>query len=172
MSVRSVIRLGHPVLRQRSQSLFVDEMRSKETADLIQDLRDTMQACSGLGIAAPQINVSKQVVIIKIPENNERYGSLEASEEFVLINPVINTLNGPTQGYWEGCLSVPGLRGYVNRPSNITVDYYNQHGLLCSKVISGFLATVFQHEIDHLQGKLFVDRVLDTRLLTFSEEYD
>jgi peptide deformylase len=129
-----------------------------------------MKAEGGIGIAAPQINISKQITLIELPANSERYGKLEKSELFTIINPVITVIDPGLQGFWEGCLSVPGLRGFVERARSVQIDYINEFGQQKQLIAENFLSTVFQHELDHLFGKLFIDRVTDTTKISYLEE--
>jgi peptide deformylase len=171
MTARKVIRMGHPTLRKVADPVEISELKTLEFKELLIDLYDTMKVEGGIGIAAPQINVSRQVALIELPENNDRYGELEGTPLMVIINPVIKYLTEDKQGFWEGCLSVPGLRGFVERPSHIQVDYVNEHGEAKQIVVDEFLATVFQHELDHLFGKLYIDRITDTTKITYTEEF-
>lgn len=171
MSARKVIRMGHPTLREVAKPVTMEELHSAEFKQLLIDMYDTMKVEGGIGIAAPQINVSKQVTLIELPENNDRYGDLDGTPLMVIINPEIKYLTEENQGFWEGCLSVPGLRGFVERPKKIQVDYINEHGDKKQIVAEDFLATVFQHELDHLFGKLYIDRITDTTKITYNEEY-
>ena len=130
-----------------------------------------MKAEGGIGIAAPQINIPLKVTLIELPESNERYGDLSGTPLMVIINPTLTFLTEEKQGFWEGCLSAPGLRGYVERPKKIRVDYFNEHGVAQSLEVKDFLATVFQHELDHLFGKLYIDRIIDTTKICYNEEF-
>ncbi len=171
MAVKKVIRMGHPVLRQTAAPLTDEEILSPETKELVQDLLDTMAAEDGIGIAAPQIGISKQVALVGVPEDSERYPDANETPLYVVINPKIKFLDETPQGFWEGCLSVPGLRGYVERPSKIQVDFKNLDGKEQSLVLEDFDATVFQHELDHLFGVLYVDRIKDSKQLMYTEEF-
>lgn len=171
MSIKKVIRMGNPVLRQYAQTLTQEEILAESTQKLVQDMLETMDAEKGIGIAAPQIGVSKQVAIVGIPEGSERYPQSESSPLIVVINPVITVLDDSTQGFWEGCLSVPGLRGYVERPRKVQIDYIDLNAKPQTIIAEGFLATVFQHELDHLFGKLYVDRITDLSKLSYMDEF-
>lgn len=173
MAVKQIIRLGDPTLRKVARDVKPFEFNSPALLQLIQDLEDTMLANDGLGIAAPQINVSQKVTIIKIPNDSPRYGKLEVdSERFVVINPRVEIIDKRLgEGIWEGCLSIPTLRGFVKRPRQIRVNYYDETGKNYNKTLNGFLAVVFQHEIDHLYGKLFIDRIKDLKQFAYNEEY-
>lgn len=171
MTVRTIIRMGHPHLRRLAQLMTKEEILSDETLTLIQDMEETMQAASGIGLAAPQIDVDKQLALIRIDKDNSRYPNQEAFELLVIINPKITILDPTPQTFWEGCLSVPGLRGAVKRPRGIQVDYLDQKGQAQSIKAFDFLATVFQHELDHLFGKLYIDRIEDPKNLSFDDEF-
>lgn len=171
MAARKVIRMGHPTLRKTAMPVELSELKSPEFSELLKDLFDTMKAEGGIGIAAPQINVSKQVTLIELPANSERYGTLDSSPLFTIINPQITIKDQALQGFWEGCLSVPGLRGFVERPRVVQIDYLNEFGEKKQIIAEDFLATVFQHELDHLFGKLYIDRITDTTRISYLEEF-
>lgn len=171
MSAQTVIRMGHPTLRQVAQRVTAEEIDSPEFKQLLVDLYDTMKIEGGIGIAAPQINISKQVCLIELPANSERYGTLLASPLYIIINPIITIVDQSHQGFWEGCLSVPGLRGFVERPRKISIEYMDENGQTKKIVVEDFLATVFQHELDHLFGKLYIDRITDFSKLSYLEEF-
>ncbi len=172
MAVREVLQMGHPLLRDEARELSSAEIGSAATRELITDMVDTLHETGGIGLAAPQVGVSVRLAIIEIDGGPTRYGELDAVPLTVFINPVIEVLDPATEGYWEGCLSVKGLRGFVERPQHVRVTYNTLEGEPAELELKGFLATVFQHEFDHLDGVLFVDRVTDTRLLVFEEEYE
>lgn len=172
MAVKPVARMGHPVLRQKARLLSSEEIRSESMLQLIKDMQDTMEAEGGIGIAAPQIGESVQATIIVLPENSERYGTLDSSARYVIFNPVITIIDETKQGFWEGCLSVPGLRGFVQRPRKVRIDFLDQSAQPQSIEVEDFLATVFQHELDHLFGILYVDRIEDKSLLSYNEEFE
>lgn len=171
MSARTVIRMGHPTLRKTAELVELAELETPEFKTLLSDLYDTMKAEGGIGIAAPQINVSKQVTLIELPQNSERYGTLESSPLFIIINPKITIVDPTLQGFWEGCLSVPGLRGFVERPRIVKIDYIDEHGVEKQFLAEDFLSTVFQHELDHLFGKLYIDQITDTTKISYLEEF-
>jgi peptide deformylase len=170
MTVKTVIRMGHPTLRQIAQNVGMEELHSPEFKVLLQDMYDTMKAEGGIGIAAPQINVPLKVTLIELPEHS-RYGDMAGTPLMIIINPEIKVIDDVQQGFWEGCLSVPGLRGYVERPRKVQVDYLNEKGEKKTITPEDFLATVFQHELDHLFGKLYVDHIKDTSKLMYNEEF-
>lgn len=169
--IREVCRMGHPVLRKTAKELSKDEINSDEFRQLVIDLRDSMKHYGGIGIAAPQIGVSEQVAVIELGSMN-RYGEEVNLPFTVFVNPRLEFLTDESQGFWEGCLSVPGLRGYVERPKKLKVIFLNETGEEKEIIAEGFLATVIQHELDHLFGVLYVDRIKDMSLLSYQEEYD
>ena len=169
--IRPICRMGNPILRRVAADVKVSDINSDEFTQLLSDLRDSMKHYGGIGIAAPQIGVSLQVCIIELEEFN-RYGEAIDLPLTVFINPVVEVINPDEAGYWEGCLSVPGLRGFVERPQHIRVSYMNEKSEMKMLEAKGFLATVVQHEFDHLFGKLYVDRIKDPRLLSYQEEFD
>lgn len=169
--IRPICRMGNPILRKVAEEVKVSDIKSERFSQLITDLRDSMKHYGGIGIAAPQIGVSQQVCVIELLGMN-RYGQEINLPFTVFINPVIEILDGPEQGYWEGCLSVPGLRGFVERPQHIKVNFYNDKAEKQVLEAQGFLATVIQHELDHLFGKLYIDRIKDPKLLSYQEEFD
>ena len=162
--------MGNPLLREEALPFAKKEISSSETKELVQSLWDTKEEYGGIGLAAPQIGVSKQLAIIKIEDDSERYPETEESEKFVIFNPKLTYLEETRQGFWEGCLSVPGLRGLVFRPRKIQVDYFDENAKNKTVILEDFLATVFQHELDHLFGKLFVDRLEDISTLVYEDE--
>jgi peptide deformylase len=171
MAAISLIRMGHPTLRKIAQLVTLTELESSEFKTLLANLYDTMKVEGGIGIAAPQINISKQVALIELPQKSERYGTLQESGLFIIINPQITIIEHELQGFWEGCLSLPGLRGFVERPKVVQIDYLNEQGIKKTFVAENFLAAVFQHELDHLFGKLYIDQITDTTKLSYIEEF-
>lgn len=169
--IREVCRMGHPVLRMKAPEISRDYLVSDGFRQLVVDLRDSMKHYGGIGIAAPQIGVSLQVAVIELGPTN-RYGEEISLPFTVFVNPKLEFLTDEQQGFWEGCLSVPGLRGFVERPKKLRVTFLNEKGEQKEIIAEGFLATVIQHELDHLFGVLYVDRIKDMRLLTYQEEYD
>ncbi len=172
MGIKNVIRMGHPTLRLMAQEISIEEFQTREFKDLLIDLYDTMKHEGGIGIAAPQINVSKSVTLIDLPDYSERYGKLPQSGLMTIINPKISILTDETQAFWEGCLSVPGLRGEVVRPKKIKVNFRNENYEECELIVEDFLATVFQHELDHLFGKLYIDHIKDPTKISYIEEFN
>jgi peptide deformylase len=164
--------MGHPLLREPSRPLDPGEIGSDGINRLIDDMVDTLHDYGGIGLAAPQIGEMVRLAIIEIPGGATRYGALAPLARSVFINPTIEVVDAATAGYWEGCLSVPGLRGFVERPQHVRVRYQNELGEAGELELKGFPATVFQHEFDHLDGVLYIDRISDTRRLAFEKEYE
>lgn len=153
---RSIIQLGHPTLRQRASQ--VQDVRSPEIQQLIDELIATVQQANGVGIAAPQVDESYQIMIVA-SRPNPRYPFAPEMEPTAMINPVILARSEAVEKGWEGCLSVPGVRGWVPRHCEITVEYQDRFGQLQQTSLTGFVARIFQHEYDHFQGLVFLDRV-------------
>ena len=171
MAVRKIIRMGHPNLRKKAQPVPGDAIGSDALHLLIDDMVDTLHDYGGIGLAAPQIDVPLRLAIVEIPGGHSRYGEIDPLPLTTFINPAITVLDPAAAGYWEGCLSVPGLRGFVERPQHIRIDYTDQAGAPAELTFKGFWATVFQHEFDHLDGTLYIDHIHDRTKLVFEEEY-
>lgn len=167
MTVRKVLRMGDARLLQRSDP--IEEFPSTELDDLIRDMFDTMEALHGAGLAAPQIGVLKRVVIFGV-ESNPRYPEAEPVPTTVLINPRIEALTEDKEYGWEGCLSVPGMRGLVPRPPHIRYSGVDEHGAPIEREARGFHARVVQHEVDHIDGILYPMRIEDMRHFGFESE--
>ena len=162
--------MGHPVLRRRARPLRREELEGEALHRLVSDMVDTLHDYGGIGLAAPQVGESIRLALIEIPGGPTRYGKLDHMPLTVCVNPRVEILGETSAGYWEGCLSIPGLRGFVERPQHIRVEYLDLEGEHFEIEARGFLATVFQHEFDHLDGRLFVDRIQDPTRLAFEEE--
>ena len=171
MAVRKIIRMGHPALRRSAVDVARDDLGSEALHRLVADMIDTLHDYGGIGLAAPQINEGVRLAIVEIPGGPTRYGRLAEQPLTVCVNPRIEVLDPVTEGHWEGCLSVPGLRGFVERPRGVRVSFVNLRGEEARITAHGFLATVFQHEFDHLDGKLYIDHIDDPHKLVFEEEY-
>ena len=167
MAIRQVLRMGHPVLRQIAQP--VANVRDPAVGTLVEDMFDTMEACSGAGLAAPQIGVSVRVVVFGVT-HNPRYPQAGPVPRTVLINPVIEVIDPTPEDGWEGCLSVPGLRGLVPRPRATRYHGFDERGHPIEGEASGFHARVVQHECDHLDGVLYPQRITDLRQFGFEPE--
>ncbi|MCZ6617766.1 MAG: peptide deformylase [Gammaproteobacteria bacterium] len=172
MAVRKIIRMGHPTLRQVSRELEAREIGCDEVHRLVADMIDTLHDYGGIGLAAPQINEPVRLAIIEIAGGQTRYGDVDSLPLTVFVNPSIEVVQTTTAGYWEGCLSVPVLRGFVERPQHVKVTSKNLRGEEQNHELEGFLATIFQHEFDHLDGKLYIDHITDSTKLVFDEEYE
>ncbi len=171
MAVRKIIRMGHPHLREPAGAVPKELLDTEPFERLIEDMVDTLHDYGGIGLAAPQIDEPLRLAIIEIPGGPSRYGEIEGMPLTVFVNPAITVLDPAKAGFWEGCLSVPGLRGFVERPQHERVDYTTREGASASLELQGFWATVFQHEFDHLDGVLYVDRIEDPTKLVFEEEF-
>ncbi len=167
MPVREVLRMGHPVLREKAKP--VDTLGTPELRALVQDMKETMAAKNGAGLAAPQIGVSQRVVIFGV-EKNPRYPDAEPVPFTVLVNPKIVMLTREVEEDWEGCLSVPGMRGLVPRYKKLRYSGFDEEGNAIERVAEGFHARVVQHECDHLDGILYPQRMTDLSKLGFNEE--
>lgn len=170
MTVRSVLSIGHPALRRVADAVPVGEVRSERVQTLIDDLIDTMHHANGAGIAAPQIGEGLRVAVMEVT-TNPRYPYKPPIPLTVLINPVIEPIDDEMVEINEGCLSVP-LRGAVQRHVNVRVRYLDRDGVEHDEVKRGLTAGTWQHECDHLDGVLFVDRVTDPTTLTTWAEYE
>lgn len=166
MAIRTLLRMGEPLLLQQAQP--VAAFNTPELHALIEDMQDTMQAMNGAGIAAPQIGVSLQVVIFGVGAN-PRYPDAELVPYTVLINPTLNFIGNEIEEDWEGCLSVPGMRGIVPRYTRLHYTGFDQFGNAIDRLVSGFHARVVQHECDHLQGILYPMRITDLSQFGFTD---
>jgi peptide deformylase len=154
--VRAVLKMGHPILREVAAP--VAEFRTRELLDLVRDMDDTMRALNGAGLAAPQVGVSLRVVIFEVTRN-PRYPDAGEVPYTVLVNPELTPLDDKTEDGWEGCLSVPGLRGLVPRWRRLRYRGWDAHGRPIDRTVEGFHARVVQHEVDHLDGVLYPMRL-------------
>jgi peptide deformylase len=171
VSVRDILRIGHPVLRQEARALAPDDVGGAEVRALIADLVDTMRAANGAGLAATQIGEPVQVAVVEVRPGNPRYPYKPPIPLTVLVNPAIVPITDETFANYEGCLSVPNLRGVVDRFVEVRVDGLDQHGEPVVIEARGLSAGTYQHETDHLHGTMFIDRVTDTRSLCTWEEF-
>jgi peptide deformylase len=164
--IRPVLRMGDPRLWQKSRP--VGEFNTAELNELLQDMRDTMAHLNGAGLAAPQVGVPVCVVIFGVTAN-PRYPDIEPVPDTVLINPVLTPLSGEEEEGWEGCLSVPGMRGWVPRFAKLRYSGYDERGRRFQRDVEGFHARVVQHEVDHLDGILYPMRIRDLTKFGFNE---
>jgi len=164
--IREVLRMGDPRLWQKS--VPVTDFNDPSLHELLVDMRDTMEHLSGAGLAAPQIGVGLRVVIFGV-KGNPRYPDVEEVPDTVLINPAITPLSGELEEGWEGCLSVPGMRGWVPRFSKLKYSGHDERGVFFEREVHGFHARVVQHECDHLDGILYPMRIRDFTRFGFNE---
>jgi len=167
MAVRPVLRMGDPLLLQVAKP--VETFDTSELRELLVDMHDTMAALNGAGLAAPQIGVSLQVVIFGVGKN-PRYPQAEEVPYTVLINPQLTPVSDAMEDGWEGCLSVPGMRGLVPRHKHLRYRGFDPSGVPIDRTVSDFHARVVQHEVDHLNGVLYPMRIRDLRNFGFNEE--
>ncbi|HEX9196088.1 MAG TPA: peptide deformylase [Azonexus sp.] len=167
MAVRTILRMGDPRLLQSAAP--VRDFAEPALRALIVDLQETMRAAGGAGLAAPQIGVALQVVVFGF-ESSPRYPDAEPVPETILVNPLITPLDEEIEEGWEGCLSVPGMRGVVPRYRHIRYRGFDQHGEAIDRTVSGFHARVVQHECDHLNGVLYLMRMRDFTRFGFTDE--
>jgi peptide deformylase len=170
MSILKVSRLGHPVLRRVTQPLSLDQLRAAQTQRLIDDMIETMKEYDGVGLAADQVHESRQVAVLEVADN-PRYPDKPKVPLTVLVNPRVTPLGEEIEEDWEGCLSVPDLRGRVPRYKNIRVQALDREGKELDFMAKDFHARVIQHEYDHLNGKVYLDRMRDFSTLAFLQEY-
>ncbi len=177
MSVLKVARIGHPVVRAAARELTPDEIRSPEIQRLIDDMRVTMYEYEGVGLAAPQIHESLRLAVLEVPGSDKRaeegvpgpHGGTGVPFT-VLVNPKVTPLGPETVEGWEGCLSIPDLRGLVPRFARLRLEALDREGKPYTVEAEGFHARVIQHECDHLEGNVYLDRMRDMRTLSFIKE--
>lgn len=160
--------LGIPLLREKAE--VVEVIKSKEIQKLIENMIATVQEVNGVGIAAPQVYQPLRIFIVA-SHPSPRYPKAPRVKPFAVINPVIIKKSVAKEKDWEGCLSVPGVRGLVPRFKSLTVKYFTRKGIAKEKVFTGFLARIFQHEYDHLEGYVFLDRLETTKDVITEKEY-
>ncbi len=165
MSILKVARMGHPALRECARPVLSQEVSSAGIQDLVGNMKTTMQEYSGVGLAAPQVHVSKRIVVVDIGSNGE------GPEILAMINPTLRPLTPSKVVDWEGCLSIPEIRGEVPRWEQILVQGVGESGNCLCFEAEGFPARVIQHEIDHLDGILFLDRMAEFKSLTYLDEF-
>jgi peptide deformylase len=164
MSILKVCHLGHPVLRTEAKRLTVEALATPAVQTLIDNMMDTMVEYYGVGVAAPQVHESLAIAVI------ESHGPRGTIPMTVLVNPDVTILDESLVEDWEGCLSIPDLRGRVPRYNKLRVDALDRHGKGIRLIAEGFFARVIQHEYDHLMGKVYLDRIRDMRTLTHLPE--
>jgi len=171
VTVREILHVGNPLLRERSREVTRDELASAALQQLIDNLIDTMHAANGAGIAAPQVGELVRIATIEVT-HNPRYPYKPPIPLTVVVNPVVTALGDEVVEINEGCLSVPDMRGNVMRHVNIRVQFWDRDGNEHDEIKRGLTAGTFQHELDHLDGVLFLDRVDDTRTLTTWAQFE
>jgi len=170
MSILKVARVAHPVLRALAKSVAKSAFKDPLFQKLVDDMRETMYEYEGVGLAAPQVHEGLRLAVIEVPGDDER---TKAEVPFmVLANPVVTPLGDDTVKGWEGCLSIPDLRGVVPRFKRLKLDALDRHGKPYSLEAQDFFARVIQHECDHLDGGVYLDRMKSMRSLTFIKEFE
>ena len=172
MSRREIVELGDPVLRERAREVTPDELRGDAVQKLIDDMIETMRGADGAGLAANQVGETLRIAVIEVRPDNPRYPYKPPVPLTVIVNPVIEPLDDDVEQINEGCLSVPNLRGEVPRHMTIRVHYLDRDGGEHEEVRRGLTAGTFQHELDHLDGTLFLDRVSDPSTLSTWEQFE
>jgi peptide deformylase len=171
MAILKVARLGHPVLRQPARPVPLDAIRSPETQRFIDDLIETMREYDGAGLAANQVHTLRQICVIEVLEN-PRYPDAPHIPLTVVINPIVTPLTEEMEDEWEGCLSVPDLRGLVPRYTAVRLQCHDREGQPVDLIAKEFFARVVQHETDHLNGVVYVDRMRDLSTLSHVAEWN
>ncbi len=171
MAILKVARLGHPILRQVAEPIPPSEIRSPEVQRFIDDMVETMREYDGAGLAANQVHTLRQVAVIEVLAN-PRYADAPPVPLTVLINPVVTPLGDETEDGWEGCLSVPDLRGMVPRHQAVRLECYDREAQKVSLIAKDFFARVIQHESDHLNGIVYLDRMRDLSTLSHIAEWN
>jgi peptide deformylase len=171
MALRKIASIGHPVLRERAREITKGDLAAAGMQRFIDDLVETMHDANGAGIAANQVHEPVRICVVEVA-NNPRYPYKPNWPLTVLVNPVVEATTDETFLNFEGCLSVPNLRGQVPRFTGVRVHAWDRGGADLDFEVKGLMAGTFQHEVDHLDGKLFVDRVIDTRTLCTWAEFD
>ena len=170
MSILKVARIGNPVVRGAARALPADTVNSPEIQRLIDDMIETMHEYDGVGLAAPQIHVPLRLAVLEVAASDRR--SEDAVPLTVLVNPTLTPIGDETVDGWEGCLSIPDLRGLVPRFRRVRLEALNRRGKRYSLEAEGFHARVIQHECDHLDGGVYLDRMRDLRSLSFLHEFE
>lgn len=170
MAILKVARLGHPILRRVADPLPPEAIPTPETQRFIDDMIETMREHDGVGLAAPQVHVSRQIAVFEV-QGSPRYPDVPAVPLTVLINPVLTPLGDETVEEWEGCLSIPDLRGRVPRYRAVRLEALGRQGEPVELVVKEFFARVLQHECDHLKGRVYLDRMPDLGSLAHLREW-
>ncbi|MEM9556689.1 MAG: peptide deformylase [Acidobacteriota bacterium] len=171
MAVRPIVRLGHPALRTPARAVDLERVDDTELQQLIDDLFETMQEADGVGLAAPQVGVEEQLFVWAAIDPDRPPAETEGPELHVVLNPGIEPQSRDLVSDWEGCLSIPDLRGLVPRHAALRLHGFDRHGERIERTLEGYEARIVQHEFDHLNGIVFLDRMRDLRSLAFSDEW-
>ncbi len=170
MSILKVARIGHPVIRAAAKPVPKQAFRDPSFQKLVENMRETMYEYDGVGLAGPQVHESWRLAVIEVPASDDR--SRHEVPFTVLVNPVVTPVGDEREAGWEGCLSIPDLRGVVPRFKRLHLDAVDRHGVAYSLEAEGFFARVIQHECDHLDGNVYLDRMEDMRTLSFIKEFE
>jgi peptide deformylase len=170
VSILKVARLGNPVVRAHARPVSLEELRSRSFQRLLDDMVETMHEYDGVGLAAPQVHVGLRLAVLEVTSSDER--AEQPVPLTFLINPRLTPLGTDTELGWEGCLSVPDLRGQVPRAASVRLEALDREGRPLVVEAAGFLARVMQHECDHLDGRVYLDRMVDLRSLSFLHEFE
>lgn len=171
MAIRSIVRLGHPALRTPAEPIDPEKLSDPEVQTLIDDMLETMGDAQGVGLAAPQVGIGWQLFVYAAVDPDGGRG-VEDAELKVLVNPAIEPAPGEFVSDWEGCLSIPELRGLVPRHPTVRVHALDRHGEKLDYLAEGYEARIVQHEFDHLNGIVFLDRMRGFRSLAFEDEWE
>ncbi len=171
MAMLKITRLGDPVLRKPAEPVNPGDVTSPDIQRLVDDMTETMRDSEGVGLAAPQVNVPQRVILIEVRGGNPRYPERDEIPLTALINPEIAPIGDEMEGGWEGCLSIPDLRGVVPRYTRIAVSALDRNGKPVKFEAGDFFARVIQHEVDHLDGIVFLDRMKNFATLTHLREF-
>ncbi len=172
MSLLSIVRLGHPALRQPAAPVDADRFDDPAFQQLIDDMFETMLDAKGVGLAAPQVGLGQQIFVYTAVDPDLPFAEDEEPELFALVNPALQPESGEMVYDWEGCLSISDLRGLVPRHPAVRVQGLDRHGKAVDHRVSGYIARIVQHEFDHLNGIVFLDRMRDLRSLAFADEWE
>ena len=168
--ILKVARIGHPVVRSAAREVPAEVLASPDFQHLVDDMVDTMHEYDGVGLAGPQVHVGLRVAVIEVPASDER--AREAVPLTVLVNPVVTPIGEEKETAWEGCISIPELRGVVPRWKRLRLDALDRQGQPYTVEAEGFFARVIQHECDHLEGGVYLDRMEGLRSLSFLREFE
>ncbi|QDZ40083.1 peptide deformylase [Euhalothece natronophila Z-M001] len=171
MFLLKTARLGNPIIRSATEPVSKEELKSAYLQNLIDGMIQTMRDADGVGIAAPQVHVPKRIIVIEVSPDNPRYPNRQGVPLTVIVNPEITSLAEDYHEDWEGCLSVPDFRAKVPRSTSLQVSGLDRNGELLDIHAEDFFARVIQHEVDHLEGKVFLDRLPNLKTLTYLREY-